>query len=131
MTACHLQVALVLAMLAPARAQPPRRVVPFVPPVQYDHPYEGTVHVVTTSDKAFLTEACPVGQFKPPLACAFKRPTGCVIVLASDELFKAKGVSVALARRHERGHCNNWPGDHPNPRMPKQAGRDVDPRARH
>ena len=111
---------------APAQAQPPRRIVPFMPPVQYDHPFDGTVYVVTTSDTAFLTEVCPAGQFKPPLACASKGPTGCVIVLASDELFKAQGVSVALARRHERGHCNNWPNDHPNPRMPKQAGRDVD-----
>jgi hypothetical protein len=35
-------------------------------------------------------------------------------------------MSVVLARRHERGHCNGWPGDHSNSRTPKQAGPDVD-----
>ena len=117
---------LVLAMLAPAQAQPPRRLIPFMPPVQYDHPFDGKVYVVTTSDRAFLTEACPAGQFKPPLACAFKGPTGCVIVFASAKLFEAQGMSVEVARRHERGHCNGWPSDHSNSRTPKQAGPDVD-----
>jgi hypothetical protein len=37
----------------------------------------------------------------------------CHIYVANDNALRATGFSYALALRHELGHCNGWPANHP------------------
>jgi hypothetical protein len=83
--------------------------------------------VTVINDRAFLAEIC-TGTHNP-VACATINPTtaiGCVMILGSDEIIKAGGLSVEVVKRHERAHCNGWPKDHPGARTSKQAGPDFD-----
>ena len=89
---------------------------PPLPPVQFDKPYAGKLQMVvvpwqevhyqcTGSRQAIFghwVKACAMGDEKE-----------CVII------FPSGGPSKEYLQRlfrHERGHCNGWPADHPNAR---------------
>ena len=40
----------------------------------------------------------------------------CRIILIDDAVMKARGWTTELLLRHEIGHCNGWPGNHPGER---------------
>jgi hypothetical protein len=40
----------------------------------------------------------------------------CHVYIAEDEILKAAGLTYEIAYRHEIGHCNGWPADHPGAR---------------
>src|SRR5262245_25407272 len=86
-----------------------------LPPLEFDRPYAGTLTVVRTD---VMPSACPKPDpGKPILGCAV--PNGrdwCVVHIALDSTLAAAGISFEIVLRHETGHCNGWPNDHPGAR---------------
>jgi len=85
-----------------------------LPPAEYDRPYTGklTVEVVTLAQ---LLATCSTA-LASSLGCAFPGPNRCRIILLDEAHIQAVGWTVELMLRHERAHCNGWPGDHPGKR---------------
>jgi len=83
-----------------------------LPPLEYDHPYEGRL-TVTRGDKALMGQLCP----KTALGCARRYSDSCSIVIATDEIIKAVGWTTEIVLRHEIGHCNGWPPSHVDARI--------------
>lgn len=79
------------------------------PPAIYDHPFPGTVieHVVPGLD--LLAHCWPYFFAR---ACSFHVKGKCYIYYSREE---APAMKAAI-RRHEEGHCNGWPADHPGGR---------------
>jgi len=101
-------------LLAPA-PPPPQTRYPILPPPEYDRPYNGdlTIRIVPTFEA--LRAACNVYNPKM-LACARHNAKSCIIYLVEDEVMRERGWNTGLLLRHEIGHCNGWPGDHPDER---------------
>jgi hypothetical protein len=76
------------------------------PPAQYDHPYHGQV-IEQRLSLSQIIQLC----HGPAGSCAWVNKGVCHIALPADE---KDGRLLALTRRHEIGHCNGWPGYHPN-----------------
>jgi hypothetical protein len=111
--------ALVVIALRPAQAQ---FVFYTLPPPEYDKPYEGEL-IEYRGDKAFMEKTCPkISWLNPPLGCALHGPTHyhdttkCTIWIANDDILTDARTSYDAVRRHELGHCNGWPSDHPDAR---------------
>lgn len=93
-----------------------------LPPEQFDHIYAGRTYI-TRLDQEAIKQRCPSSVFGT-LACSFLWPSkwgkDCEIVLVNDieKQLKDKhlGFDLAIALRHEIGHCNGWPANHPNAR---------------
>ena len=83
------------------------------PPPEYDHDYDGdlTIHIMNTLEE--LHVACAPLKNPNLLACSWHNLRSCVIIMVKDELMRERGYTTGLMYRHERGHCNGWPGDHP------------------
>ena len=85
-----------------------------VPPERYDHPYrDGPVieKLLTLEEVRKLCTAIGVGPFD---GCAgyvtmSDGSRACYIVLPIDGF-----DTVAAYRRHELGHCDGWPANHPS-----------------
>src|SRR5262245_61016927 len=75
-----------------------------LPPVEYDHQYEGDLTIKMVPTLADLYRACSVYNNPVLLACSYR--------YASD-VMRERGWNTGLLLRHEIGHCNGWPGDHP------------------
>jgi hypothetical protein len=94
-----------------------------LPPAAYDRPFDGYQEVVRPKTEQELREQCDGAKFGPtlgPMACSMKlvnrkAPSlkGCRIVINSDEYLKKYGIPYDVVLRHELGHCNGWPSDHP------------------
>jgi hypothetical protein len=86
-----------------------------LPPVVYDHHYDGdlTIRIVAT-----LEELYAICQLDKPhmLACSARNGRSCVIVMVADEIMRRRNWNTGLLLRHEIGHCNGWPADHPDER---------------
>lgn len=89
------------------------------PPKQYDKPFKGTetIHmlpqpeVVKACRKLFRDASLDVKVTKTQKGCAvFHGDNGTIVVI--DKPFM--GVTPEAAIRHERGHLNGWPLDHPD-----------------
>jgi hypothetical protein len=87
-----------------------------LPPAEYDIPYKGRLTIKTALSREDLLLACP--NINPQsLACAYRfNPENCLIIILHDRLIRERGWSTELVLRHELGHCNGWPGDHPGQR---------------
>jgi hypothetical protein len=80
-----------------------------LPPVEFDHPYEGNL-IEVRADKDEIASSCPEIS---RLGCAWRiNSQWCRIVIANDDIIEAAGLTFEIVRRHEIGHCNGWPGDH-------------------
>jgi hypothetical protein len=88
-----------------------------VPPAEFDHPYHGKV-IEQRLSRSQVESLC-----HGP-ACSWRdKKAVCHIAIVSDI---RDGRVVALVRRHELGHCNGWPADHPNVRwVEKESGKAV------
>lgn len=86
-----------------------------LPPAEYDHAYPGEL-IVVQSEAA--VKRCPEGPFafKPVLGCSFRREDRCLVILAPDDMIRRYGWTTAIVKRHEIGHCNGWPANHPGAR---------------
>ena len=80
-----------------------------LPPVEYDHFYEGDLTIKMVSTIEELHALCKIDG---ALACAFRNEKSCVIVMVHDEVMRRRNWTTGLLLRHEIGHCNGWPGDH-------------------
>lgn len=89
------------------------------PPERYDHAFDGkeTIlrlpqpEVVEACRKLFKDAGLDIEVTKTQKGCAvFKGKNGTIIVI--DKPFM--GVTPEAAIRHERGHLNGWPQDHPD-----------------
>jgi hypothetical protein len=107
----------------PARPAPPLTpatmpLVPLhvaLPPAEYDHEYKGKLTVLKEDNYVFIRHVC--SDTKNPIACSFRTyddKTGetlsCLIMLGPDVWDDERVM------KHERAHCNGWPGDHPGAR---------------
>jgi hypothetical protein len=107
--------------------QPPQHVLRYprprsraLPPLEYDHPYTGKLRIIR-ADKDLLLKKCPapLGLGAEQLACAYRAypsENECVMFLPSNDLLEITGWSEEILLRHEIGHCNGWPANHPNER---------------
>src|SRR5262245_23743460 len=87
----------------------------FAPPQEFDHAYDGRVHVeeVATQDD-IRTRVC--SRWKYPgqaLGCSQVIARICVIFKVSDQEIRAAGHDPDVFMRHEIAHCNGWPNHHP------------------
>lgn len=100
-----------------------REILDIIPPVEYDHPYEGFLVVNRTSNLETTRERCNKAAFphtlpRNAIACAvsFKAATTregfCLVFIPPDEVLAKYNISYDLAYRHEMAHCNGWPADH-------------------
>jgi hypothetical protein len=79
-----------------------------VPPLQYDHAYNGPVieQRLSALEVFFLCHG-------PTTACSWVSKRVCHIVFSNSE---KDDRAIALIRRHETAHCNGWPASHPGGR---------------
>jgi hypothetical protein len=86
-----------------------------LPPVQYDHPVSGPVEVIDIESEERLRQLCHMTQTHQGtnvIGCAGRKPDRCVIYLGP--IPASSGITRNINLRHELGHCNGWPADHPN-----------------
>jgi hypothetical protein len=91
------------------------------PPAKYDHPFDGVVRV----DRNMHDCEEDMGPSKWRLACTTGRvayydaeghddtKSLCIIHMLPDKELRARGFTSEMILRHEIGHCNGWPEDHP------------------
>jgi len=91
------------------------------PPPEYDHPFTGKLEVHYLNDGALEIKAhCPANKYGQRLGCAtIIRPEYCQIYIGPIDELETYGLTDITVLRHEIGHCNGWPGDHPNIRALK------------
>lgn len=90
------------------------------PPARFDSPYRGEL-LVRRIPQRDVAEACRIlFMLYSVHAKASMEQRGCSIVTSSnsclivtvDKTFK--GATPEAVLRHETGHCNGWPADHPD-----------------
>ena len=91
------------------------------PPWQYDYPFTGELTVIYLPSIELVDRVCRMGSRgvkDVPLgyytrACALLQNNGlnCEIIMPHKRLYTEKAWNSIM--RHEIGHCNGWPGDHP------------------
>ena len=87
-----------------------------LPPLEYDHPYDGELVTVTAESTDEVRVLCPAVPFKSgwPLGCSrLASSNRCVVVLAREDIIVAYGWTLDIIKRHEIGHCNGWVGRAP------------------
>jgi hypothetical protein len=61
------------------------------------------------------------------LACSVHSTAECYIYIATETEILAQGFTHNVIFRHERGHCNGWPGDHKGGRSAANEPQPNDP----
>jgi hypothetical protein len=91
------------------------------PPPEYDHPFSGKLEVHYLDDGALEIKAhCPANMYGQRLGCmTINRPGYCQIYIGPIDELETYGLTDITVLRHEIGHCNGWPGNHPNIRALK------------
>ena len=89
-----------------------------LPPAVYDHGYRGAL-IARRGTPAQVEYFCHTlqGVVSPyrALGCAKVTADRCVIMITRVGGHITAHVHAQL-RRHELGHCNGWPANHPNRR---------------
>jgi hypothetical protein len=90
-----------------------------LPPLEFDHPYDGTL-IVERADALTMPTLCPKTSYPITLGCSRHDPIlkKCVITIATNDILGKTDWSFSIVRRHEIGHCNGWPADHKGARVP-------------
>jgi hypothetical protein len=95
----------------PARPAPPLSapMIPHAPapPIEFDGPYKGRLTVTNLEDYGIIRYIC---KNPTAVACAIHTSGNCLILLGPGT-WSNKDVM-----RHELGHCQGWPADHPGAR---------------
>jgi len=95
-----------------------------LPPAEFDKPYTGELQIVRIPNTHEMEAICK-GVSKYACATHPKNGSYCIAFMLSDKQIKAMGRNAfAFIWRHELGHCNGWPGDHPNGRRVDKEYRD-------
>jgi hypothetical protein len=83
----------------------------WLPPPEFDKPYPGALTIWYGYSPAGLLIVCQ----KVALACAQRTSkNSCDIHIIDETFFPKFKESYSVLLRHELGHCNGWPGTHPN-----------------
>jgi hypothetical protein len=92
-----------------------RRRYAILPPEEFDHPYEGELVVVRVDTPEALVPYCRnTGRV---LGCSQRRfDNKCFVYLIPDGFYESVDYDPEDVYRHEVGHCNGWPGNHPGAR---------------
>jgi hypothetical protein len=100
----------------------------FPPPPEYDFPYEGVLMVQQLKIED-VRKVCAEQRAANGCALVLSNLPGrwwtvdlyqtgnraaCVIVIPTDSFLRESHQKREDIIRHETGHCNGWPGDHPN-----------------
>lgn len=107
-----------LLLLAPAHAG--KDDAEWNPPARFDHPYKGEL-LVRRIPQESVVEACrvlfsiyrvPAMSHPEQRGCSILTSKhSCLVVTIDEPYMRATPESVL---RHEIGHCNGWPADHPD-----------------
>jgi len=89
-----------------------------LPPAEYDHEYKGLLAIEEVPDIETLLRTCRLPQ-RWALGCAMYSATSCHVYLVPEAVMKQYGWWREVMLRHEIGHCNGWPNDHPGARPPE------------
>lgn len=87
------------------------------PPARFDHPYHGklTVYRLPQPEVARRCKMLGVpGAYSNQRGCSFyfgTPGTACTIIVIKEPYQEQTPLAVI---RHEIGHCNGWPADHPD-----------------
>jgi hypothetical protein len=90
------------------------------PPARFDHDYSGELYVRRLPQPR-VWEACRVlfsiyglksTAYPEQRGCSIITSTNSCLVVTIDREFKKATPEAVL--RHEIGHCNGWPADHPD-----------------
>jgi hypothetical protein len=87
----------------------------YLPPVEYDKPFTGTVIIRRLETEEEIERHCK-GSSK--LACAGHTADGktCYLTIVNDNVLRSHHIPWAFVLRHEIGHCNGWTQKHENKR---------------
>jgi hypothetical protein len=91
-----------------------------LPPVEFDHPFPGPVILLYANGE--IWGLCRIQKNLYPrgtglTGCARLHDDGrCEIIIAGNEILKRWRLTPRIVVRHEIGHCNSWPADHPGAR---------------
>lgn len=77
-----------------------------LPPARYDHPYAGKVNIFAGYDGSISAIGQPCFPWMGAHACA-------KIIGGECYIYAWAGKLTPELLRHEIGHCNGWPADHP------------------
>jgi len=102
-------------LLSPAQAQ--QLLPPFLtmPPVEYEHPYDGEL-ILRREDEPTVRKRC-LHQMIPgnvALACSqrWSIENKCQVWIVTDDVIalhaEPRGWTYEMILRHELGHCNGW-----------------------
>lgn len=91
------------------------------PPARYDHPYEGKLTVIRLP-QADVVKACDelfkannpkrrTSMQQRGCSAWVKREAICTVITIDAPYL---GATPEAVLRHELGHCNGWPADHPD-----------------
>src|SRR6516165_6107420 len=78
-----------------------------LPPIEYDHDYEGDLTIKMVDSVEELRVLCD-NNTPQMLACSMNNARSCLIIMVKDEVMRQRGWTTGLLLRHERGHCNGW-----------------------
>jgi hypothetical protein len=80
----------------------------WLPPPEYDRPYEGKLTIVRVN-RYDMPYICPKTLFPVTLACAWRLKDGaeCQVIIATDDVLAAAGWTYEQVWRHERGQAFN------------------------
>lgn len=89
------------------------------PPARFDHPYPGKLvetylpqpQVFSECQKVFKTYNIKADGFTGRGCAAIIAPNVCKIIIVDQPY---RGSTPEAIRRHEIGHCNDWPANHPD-----------------
>ncbi len=105
--------ALVAAFLLPGFAQA-AAFQPWNPPARFDHAYSGRITFVYGKSnyplRCWNAYACTYSNYPAPGQCLMYMPWRDEVIVGIK--FDLPSWNTLL--RHERGHCNGWPGNHPS-----------------
>lgn len=77
-----------------------------MPPAIYDHAFAGRIEIYAEYGGELSAWNGPCHQWLGSYACTARIDDVCYI-------FAIRGKLTPNLLRHEIGHCNGWPGDHP------------------
>jgi hypothetical protein len=95
-----------------------------LPPAEFDFPFNGTLLVIELDTEAELRHWCGWGlgyrenvRLHACIPEGVNYPADCTVLRLSDQAMRRLyNRSSNLTMRHELGHCNGWPADHPGAR---------------
>jgi hypothetical protein len=110
----------------PLPKEKPPAIQAVLPPPQYDHLFRGFLSLQLENEEVLKWKcdgniAC--SKYSDNCEGEAECPTDpeerftCRVFIASINVIRSAGYDPIVVFRHEVGHCNGWPSDHPNARV--------------